>query len=432
MPSYIPALENTSYRAFSTELRALTTFDKPVNYMLGVYYQSTKRVYDQAVALGNVQDSTQSPDNFILGSSKNSETKGSTLSGYGQFIWKVVPEVEVTAGVRYIHEKKDSYFVQPYVNAALVSVFIPDKRVTSNQVFNDWSPDFTVAYKPSSNITVYGAYKQAYKSGGFSNGGILGPNATVDYFAFNPEKAKGFEVGVKTTLVDNQLRFNVGVYDYKFSNLQLDYFDSVNIALITTNAGYARTRGVEMESEFAPRAIEGLNLRATLNYNRARYGEFIAPCWGGQSIAAGCNLGFNSTAQVFTKQNLSGAPTSVAPNWTGSLGVNYDRPVSAKFMFGVSADARYGGSYIVSPFGTPSSANPSYVNFDAAFRLYTSDERYEAALIGKNLTNRFYVTGGIDSTNTGAGTGTANALPADQVGFAAMPLTVQFQLSARF
>jgi len=432
VPSFIPVFEDTTYHAFSTELRALTTFDAPVNYLAGVYYESTKRVYDQAVALGNVQDSAQSPNNLILSSSKNSQTKGSTISGYGQLIWKVVPQVELTGGVRFIHETKDSYFLQPYVNPALVAIFTPNKSLSADQVFHDWSPDFTATYKPTRDITLYAAYKEAYKSGGFANDGILGPKATVSDFAFNPEKAKGYEVGVKTTLEDNQLRLNFGAYNYKFSNLQLDYFDAVNIALIATNAGFATTKGVELESQFVPRAVEGLDLHATLNYNKARYGDFIAPCWGGQSIAAGCDLEFSTAGQVYTKQNLSGAPTSVAPDVTASMGTDYDRPVTARMLVDVSADVRYSGSYLVSPFGTPSSRNPSYVVLDAGLRAHTKDGRYEAAVIGKNLTNRFYVTGGIDSTNTGSGTGTAHAVPADQIGFVGIPRTVQMEFSARF
>ena len=47
----------------------------------------------------------------FVGFEKVSTTDGRTLSAFGQLIWKMVPQVEVTGGVRYIHETKDSAFV---------------------------------------------------------------------------------------------------------------------------------------------------------------------------------------------------------------------------------------------------------------------------------------------------------------------------------
>ena len=431
-PMSIPATEKTSFHAFSTELRALTKFDGPINLLIGSYYQRTKRIFDQAVSLGNVEDSSQPLSNRYSGFTKNSQTEGETLSGFGQVTWKIVPDLELAAGVRYTHETKDSYFVQPYVNAALQGAFLRGVRFDANQTFNNWSPDASLTWTPTRDVTVYGAYKTAYKSGGFSNSAILTTSSTVSNFAFAPERAKGFEGGVKTTLFERQLRFNVGLYTYKFNNLQIDFFDSAAIALITQNAGSARTRGVEVEAEYAPRAIQGLNLHGTLNYNKATYGTFISPCYAGQSIAAGCNIAFNSATGAFTKQNLAGVSTSMAPRWTASLGGNYERPITEGFVLGLSLDGRYSGSYLASGFGAPTSRNPHYVNLDASARVRTRDDRYEIALVGKNLTNRFVVNGGIDAPNTGSGTGTNTVILADQGGYVGQPRTVELQATVRF
>lgn len=65
-------------------------------------------------------------------------------------------------------------------------------------------------------------------------------------------------------------------------------------------------------------------------------------------------------------------------------------------------------------------------------RVRTEDEHWELAVIGKNLTNRFYATGGVDAPSTGSGAGTAGGLLADQVGFIALPRTVQLQLTWRY
>jgi hypothetical protein len=54
------------------------------------------------------------------------------------------------------------------------------------------------------------------------------------------------------------------------------------------------------------------------------------------------------------------------------------------------------------------------------------------ALIGKNLTNKQYINGGVDAPLTGSGTGTANAVHADLMGFGALPRTVQISLTKNF
>lgn len=423
-----PSSESSKYHAFSSEFRAQTSYDGPVNLLAGLYYQKTRRDHTQTGAFANIEDSSQPDDLRYLAYYKNSVTDGETLSGYGQVSWKIVPKVELTGGVRYSHETKDSFLAQPYVNAALAGIFVPGGLVTGDQTFSNWSPEATLTWQPTNDITVYGAYKTAYKSGGFSNSGFVSVTTIPSDVAFNPEKARGFEGGIKTLLFDRQLRLNMGAYSYKYLDLQVDYFNSATFAFITTNAGSAKTRGFELEFQYAPRAVPGLDLHGSLNYNRARYGSYIAPCYGGQSIAAGCN----TTFQGALGQDLSGKPTAVAPKWTGSLGVSYESELSAGTSLGFSLDSRYSSSYLASSFAHPLSGQPKYLSLDGSVRLKLDEDRYEIALIGKNLTNRFIVGGVVDAPNTGTGTGTNVATPADQVGFVSLPRTVQLQLTARF
>jgi iron complex outermembrane recepter protein len=103
--------------------------------------------------------------------------------------------------------------------------------------------------------------------------------------------------------------------------------------------------------------------------------------------------------------------------------------------FAIAADARYSGSYLASGFAHPMSKIGSYVSLDAAVRIGSDDDRWEVAVIGKNLTNEFYVTGVVDgpsSTPAGNVTGGAGGQLADQLGFGTMPRTVAVQLTTRF
>ncbi len=428
-------VERTSFWAYSTEVRATTNFDGPINLMIGGLYEKSQRRFANG-AVGGGLENVDSPDVYLT-NAKDSQTKGETVAVFGQVQWDLTDKIDLSAGVRYTHETKDSYFRHRYANPALQALgrFIqgdcvadPSTCIIANDKFSDWSPEFTLRYRPTSNLMLYGAYKTAYKSGGFSNSGIYGASATVEDFAYEPETVKGFEAGFKSELFDRQLRFNMQAFRYKYSNLQVDFFNSPIFAFSTINAGSVITKGIETDFEFAPRALPEITLRGSLNYNHVRYGEFIAPCYAGQSSTLGCFALPNGQL----RQDLGGKVPAIAPEWTASLGVSYDTDISSGLKLGLTADARYIDNYLASAFGQPNSRQPSYVNLDASVRLQTTDERWELAVIGKNLTNEFVVNGVYDGPITGSGTGTPNAVPADQIGFVALPRTVQARITWRY
>ncbi|AXB76068.1 TonB-dependent receptor [Novosphingobium sp. P6W] len=428
------ATENSSWKAFSQELRALTQFDGPFNMMVGMLYQKTQRDFDQFVLTGGVSNSA-APDGFqYVTTAKSSFTKGETMAVFGQATYKILSNLELAAGVRYSDETKNSYFTQPYNNPLVLGIFRdqndPDGlgEVTARQHFQNWSPEATLTWKPTSDLMVYGAFKTAYKSGGFSNGGInskFSTDPTAD-LTFDPEKAQGFELGFKSTLLSNQLRFNVTAFNYKYSNLQVDFFNSPIFAFQTLTAD-ARTKGIEVEWQFAPNGIAGFDIHGSINYDKARYTDFpLAPCFAGQTPGEGCNLSGNS------RQDLSGEQLSVAPKWTGNLGINYEVSIGSANKLGLNIDSKYSASYLASGFGNPLSRQSKYVTIDAGLRFGAEDDNWQLALIGKNLTNQFYVTGVVDGPSTGGGTGTAGGIKADQLGFGTLPRTVMVEVTKRF
>lgn len=425
------ATERSSFSAFSSEARALTTFHSALNVLAGIYYQNTKREYDSTNAAGGVENSAAPlPSERYLANSKDSQTSGETLAFFGQLIWKPFAKLEIAGGARYTHETKDSYFLHPYVHPARAAagIFVPDVTITANQKWNNVSPEATITYKPNDDITIYGAFKTGYKSGGFSNSAILSKFSSVDDFAFGPETTSGFEAGIKTRTFDKDLLFNVGAYTYKYSDLQIDYFNAGTFAFTTFNAASARVKGIEAEFNYTPKALPGFSLRGSANYNIARYIKFPnAPCYTGETIAQGCHVSGNRTIQ-----DLGGAPTSDAPKWVASLGLDYETDLSSSLVLGGSLQGRYSDDYITSPFASPLSRQPQYATVDASVRVHTNDDKWELALVGKNLTNHFYVTGWFEAPFTGKGTATATGVPADQVGYAGLPRTVQLQLTWRY
>jgi iron complex outermembrane recepter protein len=424
----IAATQDSSLGATSNETRFQTSFSGPVNFMVGEYYQKTSRLNNQAGVISPLENSSAPPGYQFLSYFKPSTTDGDTISEFAQLTWRVVPQVELAAGARHIHETYDSFLVQSYVIPTLQSRFPQDKPITADQTFDHWTPEATISYYPQDNLTFYAAYKTAYKSGGFSNSSLITSITKPSDVAFSPETASGYDAGVKSTLFDNQLRLNVDLYRTKYTNLQINYFNSITFDYITTNAGESLVEGVELTSEYAPLAVPELRLNASVNYNRARYTQYIGPCYTGQSIAAGCNTTFDGGPG----QNLSGQPLAVAPDWTASFGATYQKNLGSGLVVSLSPYVRYSGSYLGSGFGAPLSRQPAFAVFDTTVAIRTEDDRWELAAIGRNLTNTFYISAENDLPNSGSGTGTKTAVPADQIGIANLPRTILIQLTHRF
>ena len=436
-PITVFATENATWKAFSSELRALTQFDGPFNAMIGILYQDTKRDFEQYIAFGNVEDSTASPAQRYQATSKLSNTDGETISPFVQLIWEIGPTLEATVGARYTDETKDSVFSQPYNNPALTFIFRPADApdglgvVTANQEFDNVSPEATLTWTPADDIMLYAAYKTAYKSGGFSNSGINSafrttPEEVQDDFVFNPEEAEGFEIGAKTTLWDRQLRLNATAYTYDYDDLQVDFFNSAIFAFNTVTAD-AQAKGIDLELQYAPNAVEGLTLFGAVNYNDAEYTRAILPCYAGQTPAEGCSI----PGAFIPFQDLDGTELAMAPQWAGFLGGTYEMQLPTGHYLTFSADARYSDTYLASGFGNPLSRMDSYVYWSAGIRLASADDSWEFALLGKNLSDEFYVTGVVDGPSTPP-LGSPPGTPADQLGFATLPRTITAELTLRF
>jgi len=426
--SFIAATQDSQLDVYSNETRLAISLTDSFDALVGVYYQNSERDHDQAAAFAPLEDSSQPGNLRYVSYIKPSTIDIETLSGFGQVKWRIMPELEIAAGARYIREENQGFLVQSYVLPALQGLFPQDSPLSADQTFTETTPELTFTYFPSDRMTVYGGYKSAYKSGGFSASALIVAATTLDDVVFEPEEADGWMLGLKSTWLDNQLRLNAEIYRTEYTNLQVDFFDSNTFQFITTNAGEALVEGIEVNVDYAPAGVSGLVLNGSLVYNDARYQDFIAPCYTGQSIAAGCDTTFGSGPG----QDLSGAPTAVAPKWTGSVGGVYITEIGSGLELEFGSNIRYSDDYLGSNFGSPLSRQDSYVNVDASLALRKIDASWELALIARNLTNSFRFSSVLDLPNSGSGTGTTNAVPADVVGLVDFPRTVLLQLSTRF
>ncbi|MEN3976987.1 TonB-dependent receptor [Emcibacter sp. SYSU 3D8] len=399
---------------WSQEFRFLSEFDGPVNFMFGVFYENLDRDSDnrgKIAALG-IDPVTGNTNNW----GGESTVKGDTYSAFGQAIWKIVPEVELAGGARWTKEKKTSMQVNTYVNPLMEFFFgnpaAPFMKGENDPIFSDFkdsdiSPEVTLTWTPMDELTLYGAYKTGYKSGGFSTNTVIAWNADSDSVRFDSESSEGFEVGLKSMLLDGAMRFNLTGYRYSFSNLQVSAFDSATTSFQIRNAASARTTGIEADMNYM--VTPGLVLKASAGYNRARYSAFPgAPCYRGQSAAAGCVGGV---------QDLTGRPLVFAPDWSGSLGFTYDTPIFNGWNLGLTGDLVFSSGYYTSLADDDRARQDSFQKVNASIRLYSDDERWDFAVIGRNLGNKRTLGGTADKPGGLSGDIFGNSLRAREITF---------------
>jgi outer membrane receptor protein involved in Fe transport len=101
-------------------------------------------------------------------------------------------------------------------------------------------------------------------------------------------------------------------------------------------------------------------------------------------------------------------------------------------MIGFNGNIRYSDGYNPSAFANPIAYQSKYASIDAGLRFGAEDGNWQLALIGKNLTNRFYVTGVVDGPSSGTAPGGLTGTKADQLGFGTLPRTVKIELTKKF
>jgi outer membrane receptor protein involved in Fe transport len=380
--------ENT--RQWSQEFRLASDFDSPVNFTLGGYWEDGKRSSPTSSLLFFAPDPatgrSHSYDNVV---GVNSQT----LSAFGQVRWQLTEQVELAGGVRYSRDKKSVRLGNTYVNPALAILRPAGDLLAGKFSDSNWSPEATLSWKPNSDTLVYGAFKTGYKAGGFANPALLVAWQGLNDLRFKSETIKGFEVGVKSELLNRTARVELTAYSYKYKNLQVSNFDQSLFQYQIINAPSSRIKGVELAGQWRP--LQELTLNAAAAYNKAKYTDFPAfPCYTYQTRASGCTIGGTEATAggVVTggRQNLTGRYLSRAPKWALNAGFDFETPVGQGLKIGINADAAYTSSYDAGEDKAPILRQKAYTLLNAGARLSSSDIGWELALIGRNLTNKYY------------------------------------------
>ena len=380
-------------KIFTQEFRGLTDLGGPVNLAGGVFYEDSRR---NSFGLSR-SVSIQGPDprngsdvtNWPVG-----QIDTLTKSAFVQAIVTPLEGVEATGGVRYTKVRQNAdirnIFVNQYILPGTTQIlnyaFRPENDPLVGRYEDDnWSPEFTLSYKPVSDQTIYAAYKSGYKIGGISSTVVILRTDTIPNLTFQSEKANGAEVGYKAILFDRKLNLNLNGYYYKYKDLQRTTLDINTTAFLVRNAAAATVKGIELDAAY--RITPEFTFTFAGAYNDATYDNFAgASCYNGQTDTQGCVAVPGTTARA---QDLSGARLARAPKWIGQAGLRYDTDVSSDLGLEVATDLRYSSRYFLLDDNDPRGVQGQYAKVNLSTRLYTLDRKLEFTAAIRNLTNKY-------------------------------------------
>ena len=393
--------EHEHYDLVTQELRANSNFDFPVNFTAGVYFEhSNLPFFNTPVLFPGIEGFDPVAKNYSNSQLQSDET-GDTYSFFAQARWDIIPTLEFAAGARYTYDQKDLTVENLTVNpgsAHLGIVLYPAGQVIdSHYIDHNVSPEATLTWHPEPGQILYLGYKTGYKPGGISNGALLYSYASPQNLQYGHETVKGGEIGYKADLFDQKLRVDLTAYTYNYDGLQVASVNNINGATVFTvsNAAAATTRGIEAAVKWL--ATDQLSFNGNVGFNRARYSSFPgAPCYEAQTAAEGC---VHDPIRNASLQNLSGKPLVRAPNVTFDVGGEYQ----AKWIRGWTTDLAVDGAY-TSSYQTAGDSNPGGIQgvfwkLNAAMHFISDDSHYEFSVIGRNLTNSYYLltSNGLDA-----------------------------------
>lgn len=409
-------------REFTEELRVNSEFSGPVNFTAGALHEDANLI-DHVQVLGN--GAYKLPTIPLVDGVTPIDIK--TESIYGQLRWNILERLQLAGGLRWSDEKRtESPFT--YDNVTLPTPVFDQPAIVPNPRLHSktYSPEITLTYKPSANLTWYASWKRGFKSGSFS---VATPAITGVDNSFGDEKAKGGEIGLKSFLLEHRLQLNVAAYDYDYTGLQVGVISPPQNGvpfIHTVNAATARTYGIDLDGAYLPDFITGLTVNGAIEWNHARYLNFTnAPCWGGQTIAEGCNQSYNPAVGLYTAQNLSRTPLIRAPAWQATLGFEYEIPLRSNYTLVLTNSNEFSSKYVTYlAVNRPNNDNyqDAFAKVDLGVTLQSPSDFWEAAVIGKDINDKLTAgncvssplqTGAtIDSPSGGTATGPLGIDPA--------------------
>jgi len=393
-------------RQFSQEIRLASEGSRKLDYVVGAYYfwqvvknnSLTQYGSDAPLWFVNpaaVPTSVSVPALSGFGTISDAAPRTYSSAAFGQLTWNATDQLSVTAGLRYTHEIKRGSFRQVQFGPSLAGLpvqaaaqglrnnFGPASSFFARTKDDSISGTVNVAYKFTPDILAYATYSRGSKSGGINLTTLpAGVSPTV-----RPERVNSFELGLKSSFLDQKVQLNLAAYWTDVSRYQTlisEISSTAGIVQYIANIKGVRSRGIEGDLSFSP--TKHITLSASGAYNDATYRSYQ-------------NGTCPPEKQYLGKIcDLSGQQLAGAPKWSGSLTADAAQPIGSIELYG-RADYSFRSSYFTAVNNSRYSRVDSYGITNLRVGVRSDDSRWDASVWSRNLfdVNHFQTLGASDT-----------------------------------
>jgi iron complex outermembrane recepter protein len=227
--------EDDYTRQISEELRAASTGNGPLQWLIGTYFSTfhaTSHVFSFYEGFIPLFGTDNLADNHrILGVDQ--------YAVFGEASYQLPANFKATVGARYYTYHSDSATAVSGVSANGTSKTLFGRASNSGV-----SPKVNLAYIPNDDTTIYATVSKGFRPGGPNS--PIPPPCTPAPEQFGPDSIWSYELGEKVKLFNSRLSINSDVYYEDWSDTQQQVAPPCGFKF-TTNAGKAKVYGAELE-----------------------------------------------------------------------------------------------------------------------------------------------------------------------------------------
>ena len=303
---------------------------------------------------------------------------------FGQVDYTIMPGLELTGGIRWTDEYKNISRVNSHLATNtgpcnLTSINVNPTNACNYVFSKTWSNTTYHAgldYHIDDDKMVYATYSTGFVAGGF--------NSRVDTYyltqlAYSPEKAKAWEVGLKSQWLNDRLRANVTGFWNTYDNLQEGAFipgGGLQQAII--NGVNEEAKGLELEAIALP--VDRWQVSLSLGWLDAAYTKFYANVFGTGAA------NYQALTPPFTSK------------YTMRLESSYEFELNGSGTLTPDVSASYQSKYYTDPTNSPVGLNNGYWLMDASLTYEEPQGRWKVAAWAKNLTDTLYRLSAVPSS----------------------------------
>lgn len=271
----------------SGEIRLASNGNGPLSWQLGIY--GLHIVRSVGVSLGadlgqGVSRALYNPPGSSNPTSQlfSDKFKTNVYAAFGSIDYAVSDRFKAGVALRYdIEDRKTTNLVpnvfDPITGAKInpglpATGSIADKSASFKQL----EPKLTLSFAPNSATNIYANWGVGFKSGGFNNTGsaaLVNANFNIPAInagvtindQFRKERSSAFEGGIKGSLFNNRVTFDLAGYYTRITDMQFFEFfvGSFGLLRVVSNIDKVEVKGVEFNT--SARIVEGWKFFGSIN-----------------------------------------------------------------------------------------------------------------------------------------------------------------------